>query len=145
MKALIDTCVVMDFLQRREPFADTACKIFRAAATEQFSGCITAKSATDIYYLTHRCTHSDKESRTKLNQILSIVGMLDSAADDGFHAISSDVSDFEDAVMIETAIRSHVDCIVTRNTKDYTKSPVPVYTPDQFMELLGPENDDEEN
>lgn len=145
MNVLIDTCVVMDFLQRREPFADTACKVFRAAATEQFSGCITAKSATDIYYLTHRCTHSDKESRIKLNQLLSIVGMLNSAADDVFHVISSEVSDFEDAVMIETAIRSRMDCIVTRNTKDYTKSLIPVYTPGQFMELLKQENDEEES
>lgn len=136
MRALIDTCVVMDFLQNREPFATAAHKVFRAAALEMYSGCISAKSATDIYYLTHRCTHSDKESRTKLNQLLTIVEMLDSKADDVFHAISSEVSDFEDAVMIETAIRSNVDCIITRNTRDYSKSPVPVYTPGRFLEVL---------
>ena len=56
MKALIDTCVVIDFLQKREPFASTSKEIFFAAATDQFSGYITAKSATDIYYLMHRCT-----------------------------------------------------------------------------------------
>ena len=77
MKALIDTCVVMDFLQHREPFADDAKAIFRAAACEQFTGCITAKSATDIYYLTHRCTHNDKEARNKLNSLLSIISMVD--------------------------------------------------------------------
>ena len=136
MKALIDTCVVMDFLQNREPFSQSARKILRAAATEIFLGCITAKSATDIYYLTHRCTHSDKESLVKLNQLLTILGMLDSKAEDVFRAISSKVSDFEDAVMIETAIRSGVDCIVTRNTKDYGKSPIPVYTPEKFLEVL---------
>ena len=87
MKAILDTCVVIDFLQKREPFANTALQIFRAAAGEQF-------------------------------------------------ALSSETTDFEDAVMIETAIRSKVDCIVTRNTKDYLKSPVPVYTPDDFMKAL---------
>ncbi len=70
MRALLDTCVVMDFLQNREPFSLAAKSIFRAAATDWFNGSITAKSATDIYYLTHRCTHSDKESREKLNQLL---------------------------------------------------------------------------
>lgn len=49
MNALIDTCVVMDFLQKREPFCDDAISLFKAAATEQFNGYITAKSATDIY------------------------------------------------------------------------------------------------
>ena len=62
--------------------------------------------------------------------------MLDSTAVDVFHALSSETTDFEDAVMIETAIRSKVDCIITRNTKDYRKSPVPVYTPDDFMKAL---------
>lgn len=136
VKAILDTCVVIDFLQRREPFADAARSIFRAAASEQFNGCITAKSATDIYYLTHRCTHSDQEARDKLNSLLSIVSMLDSAAVDVFHALSSETSDFEDAVMIETAIRSKVDCIITQNTKDYQKSSIPVYTPEEFLKSL---------
>lgn len=38
--------------------------------------------------------------------------------------------------MIETAIRTHVDYLITRNTKDYAKSPVPICSPDQFMEIL---------
>ena len=136
MKALIDTCVIMDFLQNREPFAQDAKKIMQVAAMELFTGCITAKSATDIYYLIHRCTHSDRESRSKLNQILTIIGMLDSMADDVFYAISSNIKDFEDAVMIETAIRSKVDCIVTRNEKDYANSSITVYTPKEFIEIL---------
>ena len=100
MKALVDTCIIVDFLQAREPFAESARAVLRAAAAELCLCCITAKSATDIYYLTHRCTHNDKESRSKLEQLLSIVGMLDSAADDVLRAIPSEVSDFEDAVMI---------------------------------------------
>ena len=38
MKVLIDTCVAIDFLQKREPFADDALRIFRAAASELFAG-----------------------------------------------------------------------------------------------------------
>lgn len=133
MKVLIDTCVVMDFLQQREPFADDSKAIFRSAACEQFRGYITAKSATDIYYLTHRCTHSDMEARNKLNSLLSIISIIDTAADDIFHALSSDTIDFEDAVMIETASRLHIDCIITRNQKDYKKSSVPVYSPSEFL------------
>jgi len=43
------------------------------------------------------------------NQLLSIIGMMDSAADDVFRAISSEISDFEDAITIEAAIRSRMD------------------------------------
>jgi len=136
MNVLIDTCVVLDFLQRRKPFDEMALMLFQAAARDEFTGCITAKSVTDIYYLTHRCTHSDRESRAILEQLLDIVSVLDTAADDVFYAISSEVTDFEDAVMIATAIRSEMACIITRNTKDYMKSSVPVYTPDEFIGLL---------
>lgn len=136
MKILIDTCIVIDFLQKRKPFDKEAVKIMKLAATEQFIGCITAKAATDIYYLNKRAFHNEKESRIKLNQLLSIVGMVDTSAEDVFHAISSQVSDFEDAVMIETAIRLKMDCIVTRNLKDYEKSTVPVYEPVKFLQIL---------
>ena len=51
-------------------------------------------------------------------------------------AISSDVSDYADAVMVESAVRSGVDCIVTRNIRDYSKSPVPVYLPTDFLKLI---------
>ena len=69
MKILLDTCIVIDFLQGREPFAEDAYQIFRLLATEIFSAYITAKSTTDIYYLTRRCTHSDEEAKDKLNRL----------------------------------------------------------------------------
>ena len=136
MNVLLDTCVVIDFLQQREPFADEAKEIFRAAAVEKFVGYTTAKSAADIYYLIHRNTHSDREARDKLNKLLGILTLLDTTAGDIFRALTADTSDFEDAVMIETAVRSHIDCIITRNVKDYRKSSVPAYSPAEFLKQL---------
>ena len=46
------------------------------------------------------------------------------------------MTDFEDAVMVETALRSKMDCIVTRNIKDYEKANIPVYEPADFLALL---------
>ena len=62
MRVLVDTCVIIDALQSRVPFAEAAQKIFIYSANKQFEGYITAKSVTDIYYLTHRLTHSDEEN-----------------------------------------------------------------------------------
>ena len=52
MRALIDTCIVMDALQSREPFFKEAQKIFLGAANKQFEGFLTAKYATDILLTT---------------------------------------------------------------------------------------------
>ena len=129
MRALIDTCIIVDALQSRQPFCAEAQEIFLAAANKRFSGFITAKSATDIYYITHRYTHNDKDTRTILNTLFGLFDLLDTAGMDCRRAISSDISDFEDAVMVESALRCDIDSIVTRNLKDYTKSSVPVYAP----------------
>lgn len=122
MRALIDTCIVIDALQSREPFFKEAQEIFLGAANKQFEGFLTAKSVTDIYYLTHRCTHSDKETRQILNKLFCLFGLLDTAGIDCRKAVSSNLSDFEDAVMAESAIREEMDCIVTHRTSGHTKS-----------------------
>ncbi len=136
MRVLIDTCVVIDALQSRADFEKDAQNIFLAAANNAFLGYITAKAVTDIYYLMHRYTHSDKTSRETLNKLFALFDVLDTSGIDCRKAVPSPVSDFEDAVMIETALRSEVDCIVTRNTEDFAKSPVPVISPKAFLQKL---------
>ena len=136
MRVLIDTCVIVDVLQNREPFAAEAQQIFFAVANKQATGYISAKSVLDIYYLTHRSTHSDDETRKILKTLLGLFDILDTTQLDCRQALSSDISDYEDAVMCETAKRCDVDCIVTRNQKDYVKSEVTVYSPRDFLELL---------
>lgn len=92
MRVLVDTCIIIDALQSRVPFAEAAQKIFIYTANKQFEGYITAKSIT-----------------------------------------------------VETAIRSEMDYIVTRNAKDYMKSSVKVYEPSAFLKLLEAERKGEEN
>ena len=142
MRAVIDTCVIVDVLQSREPFCKDAQSIFLLCANRRFEGLLTAKAVTDIYYLTRRQTHSEKAARDILTKLCELFVLEDTAAADIFNAIPSEISDFEDAVMVETAMRSGADCIVTRNIRDYEKAPIPVYVPAEFVRVLGEKNDD---
>lgn len=143
MKVLIDTCVIIDALQNREPFSKNAQDIFLLAANRRIDAFITAKSITDIYYLMHRVTHSDKDTRNVLSRLFVLYGLADTVGTDCRYALSSEVSDYEDAVMIETAVRTQMDAIVTRNTKDYSKSAVPVLTPEGLIQKVSEEIEDE--
>lgn len=127
MRVLIDTCVIIDALQARVPFAEVAQKIFIYSANK----------------LTHRLTHSDTETRKILNKLFMLFHLLDTTSLDCRKAISSEIGDYEDAIMAETAIRSEMDCIVTRNVKDYAKSSVRVCEPSAFLKLLEAENEAE--
>ena len=40
--------------------------------------------------------------------------------------------------MSETAVRSGMDCIVTRNIRDYQSSAIPVYTPADLIRQINP-------
>lgn len=133
MRVLIDTCVIMDAVQSREPFAQDAQSILLAAANQQIMGCVTAKEMTDIYYLTHRCTHDREATKTLMGRLGVLLVILDTTQSDIRRALSSDLSDFEDAVMVETALREEMDCIVTRNLPDFARSPLPVYSPCDFL------------
>lgn len=113
-----------------------------AAANRRFDGFLTANSMTDVYYLTHRKTHSDKETRQVLNKLLCLFDLLDTTAVDCRRALLSVMADFEDAVMAESAARCHLDCIVTRNTKDYEKAPMPVYTPAELLAHIIPSDEE---
>ena len=136
MTVLLDTCVVVDALQKRGPFFEDAEKILLLCSGGQCAGALTAKSLTDIYYLSHKLTHNDQLSRLILSKLCTFLSLLDTKAADLYQALTSNISDFEDAVMIETVKRSKVDCIITRNEKDYRDSPVPVYDPKSFLDLF---------
>ncbi len=142
MRVLIDTCIIIDALQSRIPFSEHAQKIFLHAANKQFNGFITAKSCADIYYLTHKVTHNDAETRKILGKLYTLFQILDTASLDCRKALSSEMTDYEDAIMAETALRSEMDMIVTRNVKDYNKTSMKVYDPESFLMLLDQTNEE---
>ena len=136
MRVLFDTCVILDALQGREPFREDAEKLFLAVANERINGTLTAKSITDIYYLTHRLTHSDQRTREILMNLLSLFDLVDTTGNDIRQALLSEISDYEDAVMVEAAVREELDCIVTRNQHDFRKAACKVLSPVELLKML---------
>ncbi len=139
MNVLVDTCVIIDSLQHRMPFAQYSDALCLEAASGKISGFITANSISDIYYILHRSLHDNNDAREALKKLCLSFGILDTTEMDCINALSSPVSDFEDAMMVETGTRCHIDCIVTRNTKDFKNSTLAVYEPDEFLENLNEE------
>lgn len=140
MKVLLDTCVVVDVLQKREPFYQNAIDIFLSISNRELEGVLTAKSLTDIYYIIRRSLHNEMETRKYLNTLFVLFDVKDTFSIDCQLALQSKMKDYEDAIMVETALRIGVDCIVTRNIKDYELSTIPVLSPEQLLARLN--NDD---
>ena len=140
MRVLVDTNVIVDVLQRREPWFADGQKIFYAIANQQISGCITAKEAADIHFFSHKQftgqENVDAKARQVMTKLYALFELIDTLGIDCQNAITIENSDYEDAIMIESAVRSGLDCIVTRNPEHFKVSPLPVYLPSEFVQKL---------
>ena len=136
MKTLIDTCVIVDVLQKREPFYKSAMDIVLAVSNRRCLGILTAKSVSDIYYILRRSIHNEEEVRKLLRILFILFDVEDTFSTDCQLVLDSSMNDYEDAIMVQTAVRVGADCIVTRNLKDYKPAAIPVFSPDEFLEKL---------
>ncbi|MBA1334113.1 MAG: hypothetical protein HPY66_1597 [Firmicutes bacterium] len=137
MKILIDTNIVLDVLLHRTDFFDASYNVLKLAALGKAGALVTANSIADIYYILHRANKDPVKSKDAIVQLLSLVGIADVLASDVMAALSSKVTDFEDALVGAIAKRVKADFIVTRNTKDFDNSPVPAIDPKDFLMHLG--------
>ncbi|OKH17576.1 PIN domain-containing protein [[Limnothrix rosea] IAM M-220] len=136
MKILFDTNILLDFLLQREPFFTEVAPLFKAIATGQIIGHVTATTITDIFYIARKHTKSIVKAR---QSIATILVSFDICPIDRYiieAAYHSDISDFEDAVQIFAAIAQDVDAIVTRDRHDFENSPLPIYSPTELLEQI---------
>ncbi len=135
MRAVVDTNVLIDFFLDRQPFAADATDLIQRAQRLEFRGLACATSFTTVDYLARKAV-----GRVEANaQVAFLLSILEVAPVDGSilqAALRGGMRDFEDAVIVESAGRSQADYIVTRNLKDFAKSPIPVHTPESFRALL---------
>ena len=137
MRALLDTNVIVDVLQRREPWFSDGKKIFYAIANKQIIGCITAKEAADIHYFSRKQFTGQKNVDAKARQVMAklyaLFELIDTLAIDCQNAIAIENNDYEDAIMIESATRAGLDCIITKNPDHFKTAAISVYSPAEFV------------
>jgi predicted nucleic acid-binding protein len=136
MKTVYDTCIIIDALQNRVPFYPLAQQLILAAAENRIDAVLTAKALMDIHYLMRKFLHSEEAARAEIAKLIELFEIESTTEEDCKEALRSGMSDFEDAAMAAAAGRIGADFIVTRNIKDYTRSPVPAILPGELVNRL---------
>ena len=136
MRVLLDTNVVIDVLMDRQPWCADGREVFRAAADKKFYGCLVSKSIIDIHYLLKRNLHDESKVRYIIASLFELFEILGTEAIDCEKALLSDINDYEDAVLAESAARGLIDCIVTRNKSDFTAAAVEILDPAELLQRL---------
>ncbi|MCD8350657.1 MAG: PIN domain-containing protein [Planctomycetaceae bacterium] len=136
MNVIIDTNVILDVLADRHPFVGASTDALLLAEKKGCTLAITANTVTDLYFLLRKQLGSVERTKAILLGAVQRIAVLDTTRELCLLAFDSPVSDFEDAVLVESAIRWGADCIVTRNTSDFAGSPIEAIEPSVFISRL---------
>jgi len=132
----LDTNVIIDFLADRRPFSLEAAKLFNFSFLGKARIYISAVSYNNIYYIL-RQSLSNNETIKLLAELSEMAEIVDVTKNIVRKSIKTEFNDFEDAIQYNCALQvSKIDCIVTRDTRDFRKSEIPVMTPHEAVSLF---------
>ena len=104
MIAVLDTNVIMDALQARQPFDAEAKEILLRAQSREFTCYITANALADIFYLYSKA-YNLKEARKVLDFLLVTYSIASVSHKDCIRAMQVPMDDFEDALVVVCAMK----------------------------------------
>lgn len=135
-RVLFDTNVILDVALKRLPHFDHAAGLFALIDKKIITGYATASTITDIYFISkHEKGHRRAlEFITDFVEIVEIVGVDKEVI---VKALNSNLKDFEDAVQVSAAEFNGIDCVITRNEKDFLNSTLKIFNPKEFLEKAG--------
>jgi predicted nucleic acid-binding protein len=135
-RVLLDVNVVLDVLLDRPPHVHASSEVWAAVERGELEGLLSAHAVTTIHYLNQKMM-SARMAREATDALLSV---FDVAPVDR-HVLQASLAlgcrDFEDGVMAAAARKAKCDVIVTRNTRDFRKSPVRALAPAEALATLG--------
>ncbi|MGN0756728.1 MULTISPECIES: type II toxin-antitoxin system VapC family toxin [Treponema] len=134
MKILIDTNIILDLIQSREPFSENASKIINSCVKKENEGYISAHSLSDIFFILRK----DKTVEERKALILNLCSFFIVIPEDkNFYTAvcqNNDWNDLEDGLQMKCADFENLDYIVTRDAgKGFNNSPVKVISAENFL------------
>lgn len=133
-RLFLDTNIVVDVLERREPFYRDAVRLFTMAYNKQVQLIVSPITYTTASFLLRK--HGPEGVRNLLSnfrQLSRVATANERTVDD---SLASRFTDFEDAMQYYTALHAKADVIITRNCKDFTASKLPVMTATEYLATL---------
>jgi predicted nucleic acid-binding protein len=135
VKVLFDTNVVLDVLLDRVPFSVPAARLFAHVESGGLEGYLCATTVTTIHYLAAK---QIGRPRAK-DHLIDLLKLFEVAPVNRLvleTALSTSLSDFEDAVILAAAHHAGIEALITRNAKDFRNKLLPIHSPDQLLQIM---------
>ena len=121
MNVLIDTNVVFDVVERRQPHYAASNQVLCLCRQRVLAGMVAYHTIANVFY------HYGKPAVPFLRDSPLVV-----------QALEWGMPDFEDALQAAAARGNGAEFIISRNVKDFKRSPVPALTPRDYLTRFHP-------
>ena len=134
MKILVDTNIFLDIFLKREKLYQESLIAIEQAIKKRHVIYISSGSIKDVYYFVYKYTRDKQLSLKAILKLLDISKIEEVNRNNILDALSSGITDFEDAIIDSIASRIKVDYILTRNKKDFINANNKVLTPEEYLQ-----------
>lgn len=138
MRLFVDTNIVVDYLDNREGFSQSARKLMILGFLGEFELWMSASQITDLFYILTNGGRAFQSEKVKgdIRKLRRFMHVCSLGAADVDAALDSTWDDFEDNCLYQCACKTKVDAIITRNKKDFAKSSIKVFDCDGWFAYL---------
>jgi len=135
LRILFDTNIILDVLLNRKKFVELSSNLVGMVESKKIEGYLCATTITTLDYLIAKAINR-KQANIEIKKLLTIFNIADVNSTVLELSVNSAFADFEDAVQYYSGECCKVEGLVTRNTKDYKNTNLPIYTPDELWGIV---------
>ena len=132
---LLDTDVLIDVALERRPHSELASEILDRLEYGRQNAFIAWHTVSNFYYLVAP-SRGGMSARDFIVELTRFVAVASTGTEAVRYAVSLPMTDFEDAMQVAAARACDAQYIVTRNVKDFARSPIPAISPREALSRL---------
>lgn len=130
MRIFLNTDVLLDFALAREPHVVAATKLMKWASGHPGQCAVAWHTLANLNYI----------GRGKVSgfigDLLKFVEVPRTGREQMLAALAMEFADLEDAMQVASAVLFGAQVIVTRNLRDYRRSPIKAVTTEEVLKVL---------
>ena len=134
-KALIDLNIILDMLNKRKDH-EAALAVYDLCIKKKIKGYISSHEVTTLSYFMEKAKYNKSKRNKVIQRLLENLSVLSANESILKNALESEITDYEDAVIDELALREKLDFIITRDLKDFKKSKNTIYNAIEALEYI---------
>ena len=137
-RLLLDTNIVVDFLNECDPYYAKARLLMMAGYVGDFDLWLSSSQVTDLIYILSEGGKRSfmRETLERLRGLRTFVNVFAVSENEVDRTLATSWSDPEDALLFEVALALKADAIVTRNACDFESSLIKVLNCEELFSWL---------